>query len=190
VHDDFLDDTIITGAHPGGSNAPSSPDFENTILVGAGSSSGAIPPERGEAAVGAAGSAGRLADSADGLSSALSDDASLRYHLRIGATVIGLDKVAFIGRKPVAPRVLLEGVPRLIAVSSPLREVSGTHLEVRQRGANVVLTDLRSANGSVVNIPGRAPRKLCRGESLVVTAGTLVDIGDGNLVEILPMQRV
>jgi pSer/pThr/pTyr-binding forkhead associated (FHA) protein len=64
--------------------------------------------------------------------------------------------------------------------------VSSTHLEVRQVGASVVITDLRSTNGSVVSAPGAAPRKLRQGESVVVSPGTLVDIGDGNIVEILP----
>jgi pSer/pThr/pTyr-binding forkhead associated (FHA) protein len=178
VQDDFFDDTIIPDSHPGFSAAPTELDFADTIIVGSDASSGpksvVEPLPRTHSEADAPTEPGTL----------------LHYHLRIGATVVGLDKVAYIGRKPSAPRVMLDGVPRLIQVPSPRKEVSGTHLEVRQRGANVVLTDLRSTNGSLINIPGRSPRKLCRGESLVVTAGTLVDIGDGNLVEILPMQRV
>ncbi|MHB1171955.1 MAG: FHA domain-containing protein, partial [Lacisediminihabitans sp.] len=76
-----------------------------------------------------------------------------------------------------------------VRVPSPLREVSGTHVEVRQEGASVIVTDLRSTNGTVVSIPGAAPLKLRQGESVVVVPGTLVDIGDGNILEILPIPR-
>jgi hypothetical protein len=178
VQDDFFDDTVIADSRPGFSGVTAELDFADTIFVGS-ASSHALGSE-----------AYPLAGANSEPEVPLGALPSMHYHLRIGTTVVGLDKVAYIGRKPSAPRVLLDGVPRLIQVLSPLNEVSGTHLEVRQRGANVIITDLHSTNGSVINIPGRSPRKLCRGESLVVTAGTLVDIGDGNLVEILPMQRV
>jgi len=74
-------------------------------------------------------------------------------------------------------------------VQSPKGEVSGTHLEIRQLGTSVIVTDLRSTNGSTVSVPGSAPRSLRQGEAMVVTPGTLVDIGDGNVIEILPLQR-
>ncbi len=106
------------------------------------------------------------------------------------AEPISLDSPAFIGRKPVLPRIMKGRPPRLISVPSPLREVSSTHLELRQQGALVIVTDLRSTNGSVVCLPGRSPVTLRQGESLVVTPGTVVDIGDGNLVEISPSRRV
>jgi hypothetical protein len=50
----------------------------------------------------------------------------------------------------------------------------------------VVVTDLRSTNGTVVTMPGRPALTLRQGESVVVVPGTVVDIGDGNIVEILP----
>jgi pSer/pThr/pTyr-binding forkhead associated (FHA) protein len=111
------------------------------------------------------------------------------YRFRIGGTIVFLDRAAYIGRNPSRPRVLRDGLPRLVQVPSVSREVSSTHLEIRQRGASVVVTDLRSTNGTIVNIPGGTPTKLRQGESMVVTPGTLIDIGDGNLVEILPLQR-
>ena len=80
--------------------------------------------------------------------------------------------------------------PRLVAVQSPQREVSETHVEVRQLGGSVIVTDLRSTNGSIVQLPGNAARKLRQGESVVVSAGTLVDIGDGNIIRILPRRRL
>ena len=115
--------------------------------------------------------------------------ATSNYRFRIGGTVVFLDRAAYIGRNPSRPRVLHDGLPRLVQVPSAGKEVSSTHVEVRQRGASVVVTDLRSTNGTIVNIPGGTPTKLRQGESMVVTPGTLIDIGDGNLIEILPLQR-
>ena len=103
---------------------------------------------------------------------------------------IPLDTPALIGRNPVPPRITIGGAPRLVRVPSPGREVSGTHVEMRQQGASVVVTDLRSTNGTLVWLPGTSSQKLRQGESLVVSAGTVVDIGDGNTVEILPIARL
>jgi hypothetical protein len=95
-----------------------------------------------------------------------------------------------IGRRPALPRIMRSASPNLVSVPSPRREVSSTHLELRQQGALVIVTDLRSTNGSIVRMPGRSPVKLGQGESLVVVPGTVVDIGDGNLIEVLPLQSV
>lgn len=102
---------------------------------------------------------------------------------------IVLDVPAYIGRTPGRPRVPQGRAPRLVRVPSPRQEVSGTHVELRQQGTSVIVTDLRSTNGTIVSLPGSRPRALRQGESLVVTPGTVVDIGDGNRIEILPIQR-
>jgi hypothetical protein len=113
------------------------------------------------------------------------------YRIRVNRhEPIPLDAPALIGRKPVSPRIAIGGVPRLVRVPSPGREVSSTHVELRQQGASVIVTDLRSTNGTLVSIPGTSSQKLRQGESLVVSAGTIVDIGDGNTVEILPIERL
>jgi len=74
-------------------------------------------------------------------------------------------------------------------VDSPESSISATHLEIRQVGESVVVTDLRSTNGTIVTTPGSIPRRLQPGESVVAVPGTLIDMGDGNLLEILPLQR-
>ncbi|MES2170972.1 MAG: FHA domain-containing protein [Actinomycetota bacterium] len=108
------------------------------------------------------------------------------YSFSVNASApIRLDAPAFIGRRPSLPRVVSGRAPRLVRVPSPLREVSSTHLELRQQGALVIVTDLRSTNGTVVVVPGRDPVKLRGGESIVAVPGTVVDVGDGNIVEIL-----
>ncbi len=114
------------------------------------------------------------------------------YQFRVGSKTepITLDRPCFVGRRPSSPRIISGTAPRLLRVPSPLKEVSATHLELRQMGSSVIVTDLRSTNGSVVMVPGSVPRKLRQGESVVVSPGTLVDIGDDNVLQILPMQRV
>jgi hypothetical protein len=112
----------------------------------------------------------------------------LFYRFRIGRTVVWLDAVSYVGRRPSSPRIIYGQMPRLVRVPSPRQEVSSTHVELRQLGASVVLTDMRSTNGSIVFPPVGEPRKLRQGESVVATPGTLVDIGDGNVIEILPLQ--
>lgn len=91
-----------------------------------------------------------------------------------------------IGRSPGAPRILgAHGAPLLVAVDSPGRIVSSTHLELRVEGTRLVASDLRSTNGTTV-IGRRAPRRLRAGESIVVVPGMSLDLGDDTIVEILP----
>ena len=114
----------------------------------------------------------------------------LFYGFRIGnSQIVLLDAIAYIGRKPSSPRVVRGGVPRLVRVQSPTQEVSSTHLELRQVGSTVVVHDLHSTNGTMLAVPGHPVRALRPGESVVVTVGTLVDIGDRNVIEILPLQE-
>lgn len=117
--------------------------------------------------------------------------ATAYYSFTVGShpQVILLDVPCYIGRRPSPPRIPLVGIPRLVRVPSPRREVSSTHLEVRQLGSSVIVTDLKSRNGSIVMMPGSVPRKLRQGESVVVAPGTLVDIGDDNILQILPVQH-
>lgn len=112
------------------------------------------------------------------------------FRLSGSEVVIVLDRPAYVGRKPSPPRIPAGPPPRLVRVNSPRAEVSSSHVELRQLGATVVVTDLKSTNGSVVVFPGRETRSLRRGESIVVTPGTLIDIGDGNVIEILPLQQL
>jgi pSer/pThr/pTyr-binding forkhead associated (FHA) protein len=109
------------------------------------------------------------------------------YAFRVGAgEVYPLERPAYLGRKPSAPRIVAGPAPRLVPVGSPLQEVSSTHLEIRQQGTTVVVTDLRSTNGTTISAPGADRLTLRQGQSVVVAPGTRIDIGDGNVVEILP----
>jgi len=112
------------------------------------------------------------------------------HAVRIGSTVHPLDVPVVVGRRPSPPRVLHGPVPRLVAVASGGGVVSSSHLDVRQEGDVVVVTDLRSTNGTRVAQPGRPAVQLRQGESLTVLAGTTIDLGDAVLLEILPPQRL
>ena len=92
-----------------------------------------------------------------------------------------------LGRHPRSPRVSPGTIPRLIAVDSPTSAVSGTHLEIRQVGDAVVVTDLGSTNGTRVTASPGNTQRLSPGSSLAVLPGARVDIGDGNIIEILPV---
>jgi hypothetical protein len=104
--------------------------------------------------------------------------------------VVTLDLTVYLGRRPSVPRIASDRRVRLVAVPSADKQVSATHLELRQSGDAVVATDMRSTNGSTVIVPGSKPRTLLRGESAVVTPGTLIDLGDGNVLELLSPERL
>lgn len=105
-------------------------------------------------------------------------------HFRVGdGEPRTLDAPALIGRNPAPPRVAA-GPVSLVRVDSPAGVVSGTHLELRVEGTRVVATDLRSTNGTVVRAASGS-RRLRPGESVVVSAGTTLELGGEAIVEIL-----
>ncbi len=113
------------------------------------------------------------------------------YRLKMAdGVVVSLDLTVYLGRRPSVPRIASDRRVRLVAVPSADKQVSATHIEFRQSGDAVVATDMRSTNGSTVIVPGSKPRTLLRGESAVVTPGTLIDLGDGNVLEVLSPERL
>jgi hypothetical protein len=103
-------------------------------------------------------------------------------------TLVPLDQPVYLGRRPSVPRIHPGGIPLLVTFDSPQREVSSTHLELTTVGGAIVATDLKSTNGSIVRVPGAAPHTLLGGESAVLTPGTVIELGDGNSIELLPPQ--
>jgi pSer/pThr/pTyr-binding forkhead associated (FHA) protein len=98
---------------------------------------------------------------------------------------VALDRTVYVGRSPKSPRITSGVVPELVAVPSPRREVSSTHVEIQQEGRAVVVRDLGSTNGTRVRVPGAAPSMLSPGASRVVATGTLLDLGDDVVLEIV-----
>ena len=135
-----------------------------------------------------------LVDPARPLPAALTDNVWLQpvperprpFRLRLAdGTLVPLDQPVYLGRKPSVPRIHPGGTPLLVTLDSPQREVSSTHLELTTVGGTIVASDTKSTNGSVLRVPGAAPRTLLGGESAVVTPGTVIELGDGNLIELL-----
>lgn len=176
MHPD-LDDTVRSVARV---PAPPAPDLDDTI-VGA-------PITEAPVAAPVATSPHDTAPMPD---TVVAEPRTPHYGFRVGENgrTVLLDVAVYIGRAPGSPRIQNGVLPRLVKVPSPRGEVSSTHLEIRQLANSIIVTDLRSTNGSTVSVPGSVPRSLRQGEAMVVTPGTLVDIGDGNVVEILPLQR-
>lgn len=108
-----------------------------------------------------------------------------RFQLRDQAAhVHPLKRPLVIGRMPRAPRQTRTPVA-LLVVNSPEGLVSGNHVMIEALGDVVVVTDLRSTNGTRVILPGRPSVQLAPGDSLAVGAGAVIDIGDGNRLEVL-----
>ena len=176
------DDTVLRAPRDEVVLVPDSEDIEDTIIV-------VKRPERGT-----------KRDTAQDVARALellmeeTDDTPFvraHYRIRIGdQSPIDIDRPLLLGRKPRAPRIWPGPEPLLVTVSSPDSEISATHLELRESGSAVVVTDLKSTNGTIVAIPGSPVRTLLAGESAVVTPGTLIDLGDGNLIEVLMPARL
>ena len=115
------------------------------------------------------------------------DPQTVVYGFRInGGQAYPLDAVHYFGRNPRQPRIPLPDPSRLVPVVSASKSVSATHLEVKQIGDAIVATDLKSTNGTSVILPGKHWQRLRAGETVVVVPGTFIDIGDGNVIEILP----
>lgn len=94
------------------------------------------------------------------------------------------DRPIYLGRRPSAPRYADPDTTRLVTLESPARQVSATHLELRAVGATLVASDLHSTNGTIVALPGVTPQLLVAGGSLVLTEGSVLDLGEGNVVRI------
>ncbi|MDN3497568.1 FHA domain-containing protein, partial [Planococcus sp. APC 4015] len=96
--------------------------------------------------------------------------------------VVALDRTVIIGRRPRSTRASGANLPHLIAVESPLQDISRSHLEIRPEGDTVVVIDLHTTNGSTLLRPDVDPMRLHPGEQTLVVSGDVVDLGDGVVV--------
>jgi len=81
-----------------------------------------------------------------------------------------------IGRMPVASAD--EVWDHLIVVNDATKTVSKTHLRVEALAQGLMVTDLDSANGTVVSMPGIAAERLAPHERVILMSGATVGIGD------------
>lgn len=88
-----------------------------------------------------------------------------------------------VGRAPLAEPG--SGV-RVESLPSPAKEVSSTHAELRVTSGVLLVTDLRSTNGTVITARGEDPFVLRDGASAHLSPGDRVDFGDGNAAVFAP----
>lgn len=105
--------------------------------------------------------------------------------LSTGARVT-LNRPVIVGRAPSVSRVAGPALPRLVTVPSPQQDISRNHLEVRQDGDSVLVTDLRSTNGVLLRAGDRAARRLHPGVPTVLGEGDTVDLGEGVTLALEP----
>lgn len=105
---------------------------------------------------------------------------------KAGDVLYSLDGTALIGRRPRRRAADGDAIVALITVESPASTVSATHLELRRHGSRIVATDLSSTNGTTAIIAG-VRRALEPGEPHTLGVGATLDLGDGAIVEILPV---
>ncbi|MCS5719895.1 FHA domain-containing protein [Herbiconiux sp. CPCC 205763] len=137
----------------------------------------------------------RTGDGAEAPFDLAADEPVPLYEIRVGdQPVLELTGAVVIGRRPQprrSPDRLFTQAPAqaLITVDSPDQEVSANHVEIALSGRTVVVTDLRSTNGTTVRIPGRPAMRLRQGDSVVASGSAIVEIGDGNVIHISSRDR-
>lgn len=67
---------------------------------------------------------------------------------------------------------------RHVAVESPMKQISGDHLELALVGGELVARDLDSTNGTIVITPEQPPRLLHNGDTTALQAGDILDLGE------------
>ena len=90
-----------------------------------------------------------------------------------------LEQPILVGRSPSVSKVSGGVIPRLLTVGTPDQDISRNHVRVSLEGGTVVVTDLHSRNGTMVELPGKSPQKLRAGEPTSIIVGTVIDLGSG-----------
>jgi hypothetical protein len=93
--------------------------------------------------------------------------------------VIELDRPVVVGRKPRVSRVQGADLPRLVTVPSPQQDISRSHLELRIEEWHVLVADLGTTNGTILQRPGQPHRRLHPNEAVMIRSDDVVDIGEG-----------
>lgn len=90
--------------------------------------------------------------------------------------VVPLERSLLIGRNPKVEGALASEVPQLVKLDLG-QGLSRTHAAVRLEGWQILVEDLSSANGTIVTLPGRQPRRLHSHEPFLVERGASIDFG-------------
>jgi hypothetical protein len=102
-----------------------------------------------------------------------------------GGQEFTLHRPVVLGR---APRTPLGPTERVLLLTWPGddREVSASHVMLEQTGAGVVITDLGSANGTRVRVPGQNPRRLGPRETYTTVGEATVEFGHSGRIVVIP----
>lgn len=90
--------------------------------------------------------------------------------------VIELDRPVLLGRKPKVEGAMQGEVPQLVAIGDA-QGLSRSHAMIRLEQWQVLIEDLGSANGTVVTLPGRDPRRLHQSDPVLLENGAVIDLG-------------
>jgi hypothetical protein len=88
-----------------------------------------------------------------------------------------LDKDYVVGRDPVLDGDVAAGRARPLRIPDPGGTVSRLHLRISLIGWQVEVRDLNSSNGSVLNLPNGAERRLAPGDAVLIEPGTKISVG-------------
>lgn len=110
-------------------------------------------------------------------------ETNLRVLLPDGSELDAVTPV-LVGRRPWASEFDTKSAVH-VAVPSPLREVSGRHLELREIDGSLHARDLHSTNGTIVLSPGKPPRLLEGGRTTPLVLGDVLDVGEGFQIVII-----
>lgn len=88
-----------------------------------------------------------------------------------------IDAQMIIGRSPRAERSDGRALPTLVKIDRASSDVSRNHARIGVEGWNVVIEDLGSTNGTVILATDGTIRRLRGGETALLTAGVVVDLG-------------
>lgn len=98
--------------------------------------------------------------------------------LMTGGEPIALDRAVILGRAPDPAAGTGPGRAHAIKIDSPGMEISRSHVEFRADGGQLLVTDLGSANGTIVTQPNSPPTRLDKRGSVVVRPGAVVTLAD------------
>lgn len=120
----------------------------------------------------------------DGVSAEPANMPQYAYALELpGGARQQLDAPVVLGRAPSVSNVPASVLPHLVTLAGD--DISRTHVRIAVEGDAVVVTDLHSSNGTIVEVPGRAPQQLRGGEPVPVITGTVIDLGSGITLRVL-----
>ncbi|SKC47668.1 FHA domain-containing protein [Krasilnikoviella flava] len=93
--------------------------------------------------------------------------------------VVELDRDVVVGRRPRSSTTSADRMPRMVAVASPQKDISRSHVQVTLEEWHVLVEDLATTNGTVLLRAGQKPRRLHPNQKEIVVDGDVVELGDG-----------